>query len=115
MPLLRLEIAAPVPNDKKDKLLKACSGIIARVTGKPENYVMVTLDECKACMAGKPAAAAFGDVRGIGGLNQKVNAQLSSELCKLLKQELNVEPENVYLNFTDVPAQNWGWKGGTFG
>ncbi|MGA2180101.1 MAG: phenylpyruvate tautomerase MIF-related protein [Verrucomicrobiota bacterium] len=24
-------------------------------------------------------------------------------------------PDRIYLNFTDVPAANWGWNGNTFG
>jgi phenylpyruvate tautomerase PptA (4-oxalocrotonate tautomerase family) len=26
-----------------------------------------------------------------------------------------VPPDRIYLNFTDVPAGNWGWNGDTFG
>jgi phenylpyruvate tautomerase PptA (4-oxalocrotonate tautomerase family) len=115
MPLLRLETSAVVPADKKEKLVLAVSKILARTTGKPEGYVMVTLGQVSGSMAGKVAPIAYADVRGIGGLTGKVNAQISKEICDLLKQELGVDPGNVYLTFTDVAAQNWGHKGGTFG
>lgn len=115
MPLMKLLVCTPVPAEKKEKLLLASSKIIARLTGKPEGYVMVTIEHGVGSMAGKTAPAVFADVRAIGGLSGKVNAQISEEICDLLRQELDIKPENVYLNFTEVAAQNWGWKGGTFG
>jgi phenylpyruvate tautomerase len=115
MPLIKLQTSAVVSIDKRDKLLLALSKTLARVTGKPESYVMVTLEQGSLSMAGKVVPGAFVDVRGIGGLNGKVNAQISKEVGDLLKQELGIDPGNVYLNFTDVSAQNWGFKGGTFG
>ena len=114
MPLLKLQTSVPVPDDKKDSLLAAVSGILAEVTGKPETYVMVTLEGGTACMGGVAGPAAFADVRGIGGLDGNVNAEISKRICHLLKDELGIEGDRVYLNFTDVPAQNWGWNGGTF-
>lgn len=115
MPLIRMDTSAPVPAEKRDKLLLALSKTIARTTGKPESYVMVTLSQVSASMGGKVAPAAFADVRGIGGLGGKINVSISKEICDLLKQELGIEPGNVYLNFTDVSAENWGHKGSTFG
>jgi phenylpyruvate tautomerase PptA (4-oxalocrotonate tautomerase family) len=115
MPLLKLQTSVIVTADKKDRLLLALSKTLAGTTGKPESYVMVTLEQGSFCMAGKVVPAAFADVRGIGGLNGNVNAQISKEVCDLLKKELGIEPGNIYLNFTDVPAQNWGFNGRTFG
>ena len=116
MPLLKLQVSVPIPENKRDAILAASSKILSKVTGKPEAYVMVMIEESAgAFMAGKKAAAAFVDVRGIGGLNAKVNAQLSKDLCELCQKELGISPENVYLNFFEVPATNWGWKGSTFG
>lgn len=115
MPLLRLETSAPVPEAKKDALLKACSALVASVTGKPESYVMVTLLPCSGSIGGNPGAMAYLDIRGIGGLDKGTNGRLAKELAALLNKELGLASENIYLTFTDVPAANWGWKGHTFG
>jgi phenylpyruvate tautomerase len=117
MPLLKLETTAVVAEDKRASLLAALSRIVAETTGKPEQYVMVTLNLNQAAilMAGKPGGAAFVDIRGIGGLNAKVNSQLSQKISELLKHSLDISPDRIYLNFTDVAAENWGWNGQTFG
>jgi phenylpyruvate tautomerase PptA (4-oxalocrotonate tautomerase family) len=44
-----------------------------------------------------------------------VNRQLSQKLCRLLNESLGVPESRIYLNFTEVAASNWGWKGATFG
>ena len=116
MPLVRLEIAKTFPDGAtKDCFLVAVSKQVAAITGKPEQYVMVTLSPAQLCMAGKPDDGAFVDVRGIGGLTPEVNRKLAKALCDLLHEELGLAPARVYLNFTDVAADNWGWNGGTFG
>lgn len=115
MPLLKLDVSVPVTDDQKQKLLVGCSRLLARLTGKPELYVMVTVQTCAIAMGGKPGPAAFADVRGIGGLKANTNVEISKELCALLKQELELDPRQVYMNFTTVEGDNWGWNGGTFG
>jgi len=115
MPLLKLEITASLSDDKRKALLAALSRIVAETIGKPEDYVMVTVSQAAILMSGKPGEAAFVDLRSIGGLSHEVNRQLSQKLCRLLHESLGVPESRVYLNFTEVAASNWGWKGATFG
>ncbi|MCP4602920.1 MAG: light-inducible protein [Proteobacteria bacterium] len=115
MPLLKLHTSVSVPVERQGDLAKALSEIIARVLGKPMNYVMVTLSEGLVCMAGDVAPAAFVDVRSIGGLGSAVNKQISEQICALLKKDLDISGDRVYLNFQDVQRNDWGWDSGTFG
>ena len=115
MPLLKLETTVALTDEKRTALLASLSKTVAEMTGKPEQYVMVTVNPAAMLMAGKTGDAAFVDVRGIGGLSGAVNRQLSQKLCQLLNQSLGVSQDRIYLNFTEVEASNWGWKGGTFG
>lgn len=115
MPLLKLETTVTLAEDKRASLLPALSRVVAETTGKPEQYVMVTVSQVSMLMAGKPGDAAFVDIRGIGELDAKVNSELSQKICQALEQSLGIAPARIYLNFTDVPAQNWGWNGQTFG
>jgi phenylpyruvate tautomerase len=116
MPLIRLELSEVLTEDKKAHLLKAASKAVAETMGKPESYVMAVLAAPAAIlMAGKHTKAAWVEVRGIGGFGTSVNRTLSEVLCTLLSHELKIHPEAVYLNFVDVSAENWGWKGTTFG
>ncbi len=115
MPLLKLETTVVLTEDKRKTLLPALSKILAETTGKPEGYVMITLSQAAILMSGKPGDAAFVDIRGIGGLTGDVNRRLSQKVCGLLNESLGVPPDRIYLNFTELEAPNWGWKGNTFG
>jgi len=114
MPLLKLETTVSLTDEIRATLLPALSRIVAETIGKPEEYVMVTANQVYILMSGKPGDAAFVEVRSIGGLDGTVNRQLSQNICHLLNQSLGVPAKRVYLNFTDVQGENWGWNGNTF-
>ncbi len=115
MPLLKLETTVPLPEEKGKPLVAALSKAVAGTLGKPEQYVMVTASQSAMLMSGQSGDAAFVDIRSIGGLNGETNRKLSQQICKLLKDSLEIAPDRVYLNFTDIDAGNWGWNGSTFG
>jgi len=115
MPLLKLETTVVLTDDQRKALLSSLSRILAETTGKPEDYVMITLSQSAILMSGKTGDAAFVDVRGLGGLSGDVNRRLSQKVCRLLNESLGVPQDRIYLNFTELEAGNWGWKGNTFG
>jgi len=115
MPLLKLCAPATLTEAATSELLLAASKLIAEATGKPEDYVMVTLDKTAACMAGTTAPTVCAEVKAIGGLTPKVNREISQRLCALCEKVLHVPAARVYITFTEVPASNWGWNGKTFG
>ena len=114
MPLLKLDTSVPLAEDKRVGLAKALSAITAQAIGKPESYVMVVIGQGTLCMGGGVGPGAFVDIRSIGGLNPSVNGELARQVCALLDQELGIEANRVYLNFTDVERSNWGWDNRTF-
>ena len=115
MPLLKLETTVALVDDKRTALLASLSKIVAEVLGKPEQYVMVSVSPAALLMSGTAGPTAFVDLRSIGGLTDQVNRQLSEKVCRLLNESLGVPPNRIYLNFTEVAAGNWGWRGDTFG
>jgi phenylpyruvate tautomerase len=115
MPLLKLETTVVIPKDKRNALLASLSKLVAETIGKPEQYVMVAISQSAMLMSGSAGDAAFVDVRSIGGLTGDVIRKLSQKLCALLHESLGVAQSRIFLNFTEVEATNWGWKGSTFG
>ncbi len=115
MPLLKLQVNITVPQAKRAEILAGASKLIAQAIGKPEQYVMVAVEEGPILMSGKDGPAAFADVRSIGGLNGSVNRAISQNLCVLLNKTLGIPASRVYVNFADVAAGNWGHNGSTFG
>ena len=115
MPLLKLETTVVLSEDKRKALLASLSKTVGETIGKPEQYVMITLQSSDILFGGQADAAAFADVRSIGGLDSETNARLAREVSQILHQALGIPPARVFLNFTNVEAGNWGWNGDTFG
>ena len=115
MPLLQLHTNADLPDDRRNELLASLSKTVAETIGKPEEYVMVTIAPAHMTMSGQAGDAAFVDVRSIGALDGDVCPTLARKISELLRESLGVSPDRVFLNFTDVPAQRWGWKESTIG
>ena len=115
MPFLSLQTSVPLTPSQREELLSPLSRLVAECIGKPEQYVMITISDAAIRMAGAPGLAAYVEVRSIGGLNRTVNRQLSEQIGVLLQERLGIPPERLYLGFTSVSAENWGWNGTTFG
>lgn len=114
MPLLNLQVSIKIDEAKKNKLLSLMSRLLSKEMGKPEQYVMVSIFESSIIMSGSTDPSAFADIRSIGGTNSISNTNVSKCLCSLLEEELNIPKKNIYINFSDIKAENWGWNGGTF-
>jgi phenylpyruvate tautomerase PptA (4-oxalocrotonate tautomerase family) len=115
MPLVRIAIPVELDGIRQEGLLRGVSRAVSVVTGKPEKHVMVVLEHAAVMRGGRRVRAAFADVRSIGGIDAETNAELTGRLCKLLHQAAGIAPHDVYVTFTDVPPQNWGCDGRTFG
>ncbi len=115
MPCVKLQVSAGVTAAKKDAVLRALSTIVAETLGKPERYVMAILEESAILMSGTDEAAAFVDLRSIGNLNLETNARLTRKICAVIGEKLDIAAERIFLTFTDVPAENWGWNNQIFG
>lgn len=116
MPLIKIQTSVKCSDEQKQELVLKLSGICASGIGKPESYVMSLLeDDAILALGGSVKNAAFVEVKSIGGLNGAVNSRLSSDICSCLEEMLGIPGSCVYINFTDVPASQWGCNGSTFG
>jgi phenylpyruvate tautomerase PptA (4-oxalocrotonate tautomerase family) len=116
MPLIKMQTSVKCPDEQKKSLVLELSKLCAHCTKKPEAYVQAIIeDDAVIAFAGKIANSAFIEVKGIGGLTPAVNKELSAAISKLLEAKLKISPSEVYINFTEVLASNWGCNGSTFG
>lgn len=114
MPYLRIETNVDVPLANRQPLLEQASELLARELGKPERYVMISLDAGKPMLlAGSGEPLACLQLASIG-LPAASTAGLAEALCALLAKTLGVPAERVYIIFADIPRHLWGWNGGTF-
>ncbi len=114
MPYLHIRTNQSLEASQGEKLLQKASKICAETLGKPEDFMMVSLEESRPMtMGGDSTAAAFLDLRSIG-LPEGAQKELSAKLCHLMGESINLPTDRVYLNFQSIGREDWGWNGKTF-
>jgi phenylpyruvate tautomerase PptA (4-oxalocrotonate tautomerase family) len=114
MPYLKITASKSIDTERKHSLLKAASKLVATELGKPEQYMMVSVDgSAQMLFAGTEEPAAFLELRGIG-LPESKTGRLSQMLCQMVESQLGIRQDRIYINFTDIKSSLWGWNGETF-
>jgi len=114
MPLLKIETNQAVEADARSRLIAMASQQVAAMLGKPERYVMVSLQENPAMLfGGSNDPLAYLELKSIG-LPEARTGELSQALAELMHSELGLPADRVYIEFADAARNMWGWNGGTF-
>ena len=114
MPFLRIQTNHALSDDTARTLAGKASGLVAEQLGKPERYVMVSVENNPVMQfAGTDAPLAYLELKSIG-LPENATAEISGALCRLVASEAGVEPDRIYIEFTDAPRKMWGWNNRTF-
>lgn len=112
MPLLKLE--TNVELTKSQNVLAAFSAATASMLGKPERYVMVTLQHNPTMLfAGNNDPLAYLELKSLG-LPEDRTAEFSATLCELVTQHLGIPAARIYIAFSTPPRHMWGWNSTTF-
>jgi phenylpyruvate tautomerase len=115
MPYLKLKTNTSISSEQSPKLLKQFSSLMAEETGKSESYVMVELaGDREMIFSGSGAPLAYVECKSIG-LSSSQAKSLSAAISQLLEEQLQIKAERIYIEFSNCPADYWGWNGTTFG
>ncbi|HEU24154.1 MAG: hypothetical protein C0176_00675 [Mesoaciditoga sp.] len=109
MPYIRIETNI----ETKEDLLKGLSSLVSKLLGKPERYVMASIETKKMIFDGKMDPCAFVELKSIG-LPEGRTDKLSGELCDFIEKNTGIKKDRIYINFVDFKGSMWGWNGTTF-
>ncbi|MGD2112332.1 MAG: phenylpyruvate tautomerase MIF-related protein [Gammaproteobacteria bacterium] len=114
MPFLKIQVNTGLAPAEATNLAAKASALVAGQLGKPERYVMVSVEHAPAMLfAGSDAPLAYLELKSIG-LPQSSTGEASRALCALIAGETGIDPERIYIEFSDAPRKMWGWNSGTF-
>lgn len=114
MPMLKITTNSVLDPGKKKALATEASRTVADILGKPERYVMISVEENPAMLfGGSDDPLAYLELKSIG-LPAGQTGEFSATLCGLLGDQLGLPPDRIYIEFADAARNMWGWKGGTF-
>lgn len=113
MPHLRILTNKHLSGYKMDQTIAAASKLVSENLQKPEDYVMVSIqDQTTMRFAGTDDAAAYIHLESIG-FNLEPT-ELAPILCAFAEQHLGVPSSRTYVNFVDLDREMYGWNGSTF-
>ena len=114
MPFLRIQTNQHLSGEDAGALAGKASALVAEQLGKPERYVMVSVETSPAMsFAGTDDPLAYLELKSIG-LPESITAGVSKALCELLTSATGIAGDRIYIEFSDAPRKMWGWNGGTF-
>jgi phenylpyruvate tautomerase len=114
MPMLKIQTNAALSADAGRSLVAEASRAVAALLGKPERYVMISLEtEATMAFGGDASPLAYLEMKSVG-LPQGSTTALSKALCELIGTKLGVSTDRIYIEFADAKGALWGWNGGTF-
>lgn len=114
MPLVKLQTNIELDDVTRQNLLKQLSALTASQLSKPENYVMVAIESsCSMLFAGTDDPLCYIELKSIG-LAESKTTSISAALCELVNDLANINPERIYIEFTNAPRAMWGWNNTTF-
>jgi len=115
MPYLKLRTNVSISQEKSAELLPQFSKLLSSETGKPESYIMIEIEGGRDMIfAGNVDPLAYLECKSIG-LNSGQATSLSASISQILETQLQISANRVYIEFSDCPADFWGWNGSTFG
>ncbi|KAI9487880.1 MAG: Tautomerase/MIF superfamily [Benjaminiella poitrasii] len=113
MPILEIS-SANAPKDLKT-FTKRMNALFSELIGKPESFCMVTFTKVDTLFfAGSDEPGFLVKVGSIGHIDNDRNSKLAAAVTQELEKELGVKDNRGYFIFSDVSAENIGFKKDTF-
>lgn len=114
MPFLKIQTNTELPEAAARTLASRASALVATQLGKPERYVMVSVETNAAMQfGGSTEPLAYLELKSIG-LPESSTGDASRALCELVSSETGIDPERIYIEFADAARRMWGWNSSTF-
>jgi len=113
MPVLTINTNIKLEKDVK-ATLKQLSELCSEMLAKPENYVMIHLNDQQNLMfAGTYDAAASCSLTSLG-LTDQHTTEYSEQICQFLESHLNIPSSRIYIEFKAPERSLFGWNKATF-
>ncbi len=111
MPYINAKTNVAISKETEIEIKKKLGKAIELIPGKSENWLMVSLEErCSLYFKGRSDnAIAFVEVKLFGSADDGAYDKLTAAVTKILKEELNIAPDQIYVKYEEV--SHWGWNG----
>ena len=113
MPMIDSRFTVKMTDQQKEEI-KADFGRLIATLNKPEDYLMVGIqDSCDLWFGGRKLdKGAYVAVSLLGNAPRDAYERLTGQICELLDTKLGIPGSAVYVTYH--PVSDWGWNGSNF-
>ncbi len=114
MPYISTKTNVTISKDKELKIKGELGKAIEILPGKTEDWLMLAFeDECRLYFQGdSDRNIAYVEVKLLGKSTKEAYEKLTSEITRILNQELEISPDCIYVKYEEVTY--WGFNGHNF-
>jgi len=114
MPYINSTVTLKIADEKKESIKSKLGEIITEIPGKNEEWLMVGFNEEHTLFfrGDRKEKAAFIEIKIFGTTEKKYKEIITSKVCSLFEEELNIPKDSIYIIFQEI--NDWGWNGTMF-
>lgn len=114
MPFINSKVSISMSQEKKEIMKSKLGKAISIIPGKSEDWLMVGFEDNYDLyfQGNQNQPTAFVEVKVFGTITSQVSDEMTSALCELYEQELQIPKNRVYVKYEEV--DKWGWNGRNF-
>ncbi len=114
MPYFSIRTNQAVDQPAQQALMNKASAFIADLLGKPEQYVMISIQtDAPLIFGGSEDPTAFVELKSIG-LPRDRCGEFAEKISGFVQAELGPPPDRVFIDFKALERDLFAWNGKTF-
>jgi phenylpyruvate tautomerase len=115
LPLLKITTSTR-PSPASEKFLTSLSALVAELIGKPESFVMTSIEHpAVMTFGGTTEPTCYAELKNVGRFRPEHTKRIAAVLSEQLSAGLGVAKARIYIEFGDAEGYLWGHNGETFG
>ena len=114
MPIINVKLNTPLSEQKEAAVKTKLGEAISTFPGKSEYWLMLNFtDNSRMWFRGYNSfPMAMVEIKLFGSAEADLCNQMTETVSRLLREELNISPDHVYVKYEFVDT--WGWNGENF-
>ena len=111
MPYIETTTNIGISKRREQAIKERMGEAIELIPDKSENWLMLAFhDNVAMYFKGQDEPCAICQVRLFGSADENEYARLTEALTDILREELEIEPDRIYVTYSEMDT--WGWNGG---
>ena len=117
MPFVNYMLSARVTEETAVHVKEQTAELIEQHTGKDEQWLFVRCagEQLLYFKGSRVQNGGVVEIKLVGNLKPASKREIVQGITGILTKELGVQADSMYVIFTEVKGEDWGWNNDTFG